>query len=147
MNPPPELQAHVVALNHVAIAVRSIDAAAPFYTEVLGMRPLGEREFVADQKVNVLVLMAGADNPQRIELVEPVGDDSPIAKFVAKREGLHHLAYEVRDVAAVLADLKARGLRLIDEAPRPGAHGTTIAFLHPASTGGVLTEIVQIPSN
>lgn len=144
MNPPPELARHVVALHHVAIAVRSLEATAPFYTDVLGMQPVGAPEFVADQKVNVQVLLAG---DQRIELVEPVGDDSPIAKFVAKREGLHHLAYQVTDVAAVLADLAARGLDLIDTAPRPGAHGTTIAFLHPRSCGGVLTEIVQVPSS
>lgn len=142
MNPPPELARHVIALHHVAIAVRSIEAAAPFYTQVMGMQTLGEPEFVADQQVNVLVVMAGT---QRIELVEPASEASPISKFVAKREGLHHLAYEVHDVAAVLADLQARGLRLIDTAPRAGAHGTTIAFLHPSACGGVLTEIVQAP--
>jgi methylmalonyl-CoA/ethylmalonyl-CoA epimerase len=144
VNPPPELAGHVIALHHVAIAVRSIQAVAPFYTDILGLTVAGDVEYVADQKVNVLVLMAGT---QRIELVEPASEDSPISKFVAKREGLHHLAWHVHDVAAVLADLKQHGMRLIDEAPRPGAHNTRIAFLHPSATGGVLCELVQTASH
>ena len=84
---------------------------------------------------------------QRIELIEPASPDSPISRFVEKREGLHHLAWQVDDLEAVLVRLKAAGLRLIDENPRPGAHNTRIAFLHPASCGGVLTELVQIPES
>lgn len=140
--PPSELSGHVIALHHVAIAVKRIDSVADFYREALGLEQLGEPEFVADQKVNVLVLTAGG---QRIELVEPASDDSPISRFVEGREGLHHLAWQVDDLAATLERLKARGVRLIDEAPRPGAHGTSIAFLHPASSGGVLTELVEVP--
>ena len=144
MIPPSELQGHVVALHHVAIAVRKIDAVAPFYAKSLGLETVGETEFVENQKVNVLVLSAGG---QCIELVEPASPDSPIARFVEKREGLHHLAWQVDDIDAVLTRLKAAGLRLIDETSRPGAHNTRIAFLHPASCGGVLTELVQIPTS
>src|SRR5262249_15847511 len=101
-------------------------------------------EYVADQKVNVLVCHAGL---QRIELVEPAAPDSPVSKFLEKRGGggLHHLAYRVKDVARALAVVKAAALRLIDEAPPPGAHGTRIAFLHPSTLGGVLTELVEEP--
>ncbi len=144
MIPPPELQGQVVALHHVAIAVRDISNVAPFYAKSLGLETIGEPEYVADQKVNVLVLAAGG---QRIELIEPASPDSPISRFVKKREGLHHLAWQVDDLEAVLVRLKAAGLRLIDENPRPGAHNTRIAFLHPASCGGVLTELVQIPES
>jgi len=144
MMPPPEsLNGHVIALHHVAIAVREIAVVRAFYTESLGLVAAGEPEYVAEQQVNVLVLEAAG---QRIELVEPASDDSPVSKFVAKREGLHHLAWQVDDLAATLGDLAAAGLRLLDTAPRPGAHGTSIAFLHPASCGGVLTELVEVPS-
>jgi methylmalonyl-CoA/ethylmalonyl-CoA epimerase len=103
----------------------------------------GEVEHVADQRVNVLVLMAGA---QRIELVEPASPDSPVTKFLEKSGGgLHHLAWQVEDCAAAVRELVARGVRMIDEAPRPGAHGTTIAFVHPKATGGVLMELVEEP--
>jgi methylmalonyl-CoA/ethylmalonyl-CoA epimerase len=144
MIPPRELQGQVVGLHHVAIAVREIAAVAPFYADSLGLETLGEPEFVADQKVNILILSAGG---QRIELVEPASPDSPISRFVEKREGLHHLAWEVDDLEAVLARLKEQGMRLIDEAPRKGAHNTRIAFLHPASCGGVLTELVEVPAS
>jgi len=136
------LESVVSGLHHVAIVVASIEEARRTYVDVLGFRA-GEPEHVADQKVNVLVCMAGA---QRIELVEPASSDSPVTKFLEKRGGgLHHLAYRVEDLSAALAHLEAAGLRLIDKAPRPGAHGTQIAFLHPSSTGGVLTELVQEP--
>jgi len=91
----------------------------------------------------VLVVHAGS---QRIELVEPAGEDSPVSKFLARRgAGLHHLAYRVHNLEQALEQLRAAGLRLIDEQPRPGAHGTRIAFLHPQATGGVLTELVEDP--
>ena len=103
----------------------------------------GEVEYVADQRVNVLVCHAGS---QRIELVEPAADDSPVTKFLAKRgPGLHHLAYRVAHLEDALARLGAAGVRLIDTRPRPGAHGTRIAFVHPSATGGVLTELVEEP--
>jgi len=141
--PPSSLNGHVIALHHVAIAVRQIAAVRAFYTESLGLTAVGGLEYVAEQQVNVLVLEAAG---QRIELLEPAAADSPISKFVAKREGLHHLAWQVDDLAATLTDLAAAGLRLIDAAPRPGAHGTRIAFIHPAACGGVLTELVEVPS-
>ena len=142
MTPPEALQGAVLELHHVAIAVRDLAVTTPVYTELLGLAADGEPEYVADQQVDVQVLRAG---DQRIELVAPAAEDSPISRFVAKREGLHHLAYRVDDLEATLARLKAAGVRLIDEAPRPGAHGTRIAFLHPAATGGVLTELVEVP--
>lgn len=138
----PALESVVQGLHHVAIVVPSLAEARRTYVDVLGMRA-AEPEFVPDQKVNVLVCHAGT---QRIELVEPAAADSPVSGFLAKRgPGLHHLAYRVADVARALAVLKAAGLRLIDQAPRPGAHGTRIAFLHPSAANGVLTELVEDP--
>ena len=141
--PVPGLPAGLVrGLDHIAVVVRSIAEARPLYEDTLGM-PGGEPEYVADQKVNVLCVDAGG---QRIELVEPAAPDSPVSKFLDKRgPGLHHLAYRVDDVAQAIERLRAAGVRLIDEAPRPGAHGTRIAFVHPSATGGVLTELVELP--
>jgi methylmalonyl-CoA/ethylmalonyl-CoA epimerase len=136
------LESVVSGLHHVAVVVASIEDARRTYVDALGLTA-GEVEHVADQKVDVLVCYAGA---QRIELVQPASEDSPVSKFLAKRGGgLHHLAYRVDDLERALARLKAAGLRLIDEAPRPGAHGTRVAFLHPSATCGVLTELVQEP--
>jgi len=127
-------------INHIGIAVHSIEESVPFYRDVLGMEFEGT-EVVEEQKVKVAFLAVGES---RIELLEPTSPDSPVAKFLEKKgEGTHHLAYEVADIEAVLAELKAKGVRLIDETPRSGAHGTRIAFLHPKATGGVLTEICQ----
>jgi methylmalonyl-CoA epimerase len=139
----PALQSVVQGLHHVAIVVPSLEAARRIYVDVLGMSA-GAPEHVPDQKVNVLVCQAGA---QRIELVEPAAPDSPVSAFLAKRgPGLHHLAYAVSDVERALALLRRAGLRLIDEQPRPGAHGTRIAFVHPSATQGVLTELVEVSS-
>ncbi len=144
MNPPAQIAPLVRGVHHIAIVVESIAEARKVYEDVLGLSK-GEPEFVPDQKVNVLVTYAGT---QRIELVEPASPDSPVSKFLAKTGGgMHHVAYKVDDVAGALAALKAAGLRLIDEVPRRGAHGTTIAFVHPAATGGVLTELVQEPAH
>ena len=127
-------------INHIGVAVKSIDASAPFYRDVLGMHFEGT-EVVTEQKVKVAFFSVGES---RIELLEPTADDSPVAKFLEKNgEGTHHVAYEVDDLVAALARLKAAGVRLIDETPRCGAHGTRIAFLHPKSSGGVLTELCQ----
>jgi methylmalonyl-CoA/ethylmalonyl-CoA epimerase len=129
------------SLHHVAIVVRSLEESRGAW-EALGLT-CGEPEFVADQDVNVLVCAIGG---QRIELVEPASADSPVSKFLERRgPGLHHLAFEVPDCAAAIAAAALRGLELIDEAPRPGSHGTIIAFLHPRATGGVLTELVEDP--
>lgn len=127
-------------VNHIGVAVKSIEAAAPFYRDVLGMRFEGTEE-VAEQKVKVAFFAVGAS---RIELLEPTAADSPVAKFLEKNgEGVHHIAYEVADLEQTLATLKAQNIRLIDETPRCGAHGTRIAFLHPKASGGVLTELCQ----
>jgi methylmalonyl-CoA epimerase len=134
----------VSGLHHVAIVVPSIAAARGAYEAGLGLTASAEVEHIADQKVNVLVLLAGG---QRIELVEPAADDSPVSNFIARRGGgLHHLAWRVDDLDRALAVLKGAGVRLIDEAPRPGAHGTRVAFVHPKATGGVLSELVEDPS-
>jgi len=138
----PALESMVLGLHHVAIVVPSLAAARRTYVDALGLTA-GEPEFVPDQKVNVLVCRAGT---QRIELVEPASPDSPVSGFLAKRGGgLHHLAYRVADVGRALEAVRRAGLRLIDEAPRPGAHGTRIAFLHPSAMNGVLTELVEDP--
>ncbi len=127
-------------INHIGIAVKSIEASTPFYRDVLGMTFEGT-EVVAEQKVKVAFFAVGES---RVELLEPTADDSPVAKFLEKNgEGTHHIAYEVDDLAATLEKLKAAGVRLIDEVPRCGAHGTRIAFLHPKASGGVLTELCQ----
>lgn len=140
---PPQLTGLVKGLHHVAIVVPSVAEAAKAYVGALGFQAQPV-EHVADQKVNVLVCFAGK---QRIELVEPAAPDSPVTNFLAKRgPGLHHLAYEVEDIAAALEAVKKAGLRVIDQSPRPGAHGTRIAFLHPSAMHGVLTELVEEPS-
>lgn len=142
MSVPGKLVGVVRGLHHVAIAVESLAQARKAYEGALGLAA-GAVEHVADQKVNVLVLYAGA---QRIELVEPASPDSPVSAFLARRGGgIHHLAWQVDDVAAAIAKLSAAGVRMIDAAPRPGAHGTRIAFVHPQSTGGVLMELVEVP--
>ena len=127
-------------IDHLGIAVHSIEAALPLYTGMLGLE-LHEIEEVADQKVRTAVFPVGES---RIELLEPTSPDSPVAKFLEKRgEGIHHVALGVDDVAAALAKLKAEGAKLIDEAPRKGAGGAMIALVHPKSTGGVLLELCQ----
>ena len=127
-------------IDHIGIAVKSLDHSIPFYRDQLGM-VLEGREEVAEQKVRVAFLAVGES---RIELLEPTADDSPVARFLEKNgEGIHHLAYRVADLDASLAALKADGVRLIDETPRAGAHGARIAFLHPRASGGVLTELCQ----
>jgi len=129
-------------INHIGMAVKSLDASVPFYRDVMGMVFEGAEE-VAEQKVKVAFLAVGES---RIELLEPTAPDSPVARFLEKNgEGIHHVAYEVEDVETTLAQFKAKGIRLIDEVPRSGAHGTRIAFLHPKATGGVLTELCQTP--
>jgi methylmalonyl-CoA epimerase len=143
MGAPKVLQGVTRGLHHVAIAVPSLAEARKLYEQALGMRALPV-EFVPGQKVNVLVLFSDA---QRIELVEPAGDDSPISKFLEKRgPGIHHLAWRVDDCAQAIAALKKAGLKLIDDAPQPGSHGTQVAFVHPKSTGGVLMELVEDPN-
>jgi len=127
-------------LHHIGVAVRSLDEALPRWTEALGLRLAGVEE-VPTERVRVAVLMAGRT---RIELLEPTSDESPIARFLEKRgPGVHHLAFRVRDTGAVIRVLAERGAPLLDAAPRPGAHGTRVAFVHPKWLGGVLAELVQ----
>ncbi len=129
-------------IDHIGVAVQDLAEAKRFYGEVLGLEPEGEEE-VPDQKVRVAFFRCGE---VRIELLEPTSEDSPVAKAIAKRgPGVHHIAYRTDDVAANLEELAGKGVRLVDRAPRPGAHGKQIAFLHPKSTFGVLTELTQVP--
>jgi methylmalonyl-CoA/ethylmalonyl-CoA epimerase len=130
----------VKSINHIGIAVRSIAERRGFYEQVLGARFEGIEE-VADQKVRVAFFQVGE---VRLELLEATAPDSPVAAFIAKRgEGVHHLAFAVDDLPARLAELRTGGIKLIDQSPRRGAHGTEIAFLHPSASGGVLTELCQ----
>jgi LAO/AO transport system kinase len=127
-------------LDHVGIAVADVDAAIAFYRDALGLA-IEAPEDVASQRVRAHFVPAGG---AAIELLEGTTEDSPITKFVAKRgPGLHHITLRVDDIHAALARLKARGVRLIDEVPRPGAHGSLVAFVHPASAHGVLVELKQ----
>jgi methylmalonyl-CoA/ethylmalonyl-CoA epimerase len=129
-------------INHLGIATPSIHEALKFWTDVLGLENI-HTETVADQKVRVAMLPIGES---RIELLEPTSPDSPISNFLEKRGGgIHHIAVEVDDITASLEQLKDAGARLIDESPRVGAEGCLVAFVHPASTGGVLLELVQTP--
>jgi len=134
----------VQSLNHVGIAVRSIDAQKSFYEGALGAAFEGLEE-VPSQKVRVGFFRVG---DVRLELLEPTDPSSPVAKFLEKRgEGLHHLAFAVEDLPARIAELKESGVRMIDDAPRGGAHHMRIAFVHPKSTFGVLTELCEPSSN
>jgi methylmalonyl-CoA epimerase len=128
------------AIDHIGVAVDDIDGALAIYRDALGM-PLVHRETVTEQGVEAALLDVGDGH---LELLEPLGPDTPVGRFLARRgPGLHHVAYRVGDVEAVLGELAAAGLRLIDERPRNGIRGSRVAFLHPQSTASVLTEIVQ----
>ncbi len=129
-----------VELDHIGIAVATLDDSLRFLREALGLE-LEASEEVASQRVRAHFLPAGA---VKLELLEATAPESPIARFVEKRgQGLHHVAFRVADLDAALAELKARGIRLIDEVPRPGAEGAKVAFLHPSATQGVLVELKQ----
>ena len=127
-------------IDHIGIATNAIDGSVDFWRDTLGLE-VGEIEEVSQQKVRVCMLPVGES---RVELLEATSPDSPISKFLEKRgQGIHHIAIRVDDIRAVLADFKAKGARLIDQEPRPGAGGCLVAFIHPSSTGGVLLELVQ----
>ncbi|MDR2523614.1 MAG: methylmalonyl-CoA epimerase [Synergistaceae bacterium] len=127
-------------VDHVGIAVKSIEGALKFWEGTLGVMCTGVEE-VAEQKVKTAFLPI---KDTEIELLEPTADDSPVAKFIEKKgEGIHHLAIRVDDLDKALEKLKAQGVRLIDEKPRKGAGGARIAFLHPAATGGILLELSE----
>jgi methylmalonyl-CoA/ethylmalonyl-CoA epimerase len=128
------------AIDHVGVAVESIDAALELYRDRLGM-PLVHRETVSEQGVDAALLDVGDGH---IELLQPLGPDTAVGKFLSRRgPGLHHVAYRVASVQETLDACAAAGMRLIDEQPRIGIRGSRVAFLHPTATGGVLTEIVQ----
>lgn len=128
-------------IDHIGIAVGTLEESLRFFRDALGLE-LDAPEDVPSQGVRAHFLQAG---DAAIELVEPTSDDSPIAKFIAKRgPGIHHVALRVDDIVAALAELKGKGVRLIDETPRPGAHNSLVAFIHPSSTHGVLVELKQV---
>jgi methylmalonyl-CoA/ethylmalonyl-CoA epimerase len=132
-------------IDHVGIAVRDLEAAVDLYTSLFGLTVAG-RETNEAQGVREAMLYV-ADAPggaSYVQLLEPLGPDTPVGRFLATRgEGVHHIGYGVDDVAASLASLADQGVRLVDERPRHGSLGASIAFLHPKSVGGVLTELVQ----
>jgi len=130
-------------IEHLGIAVKSIEEQLPYYEGVLGLKCYNI-EVVEDQKVKTAFFKVGQT---KIELLEPTSPDSTIAKFIEKKgEGIHHIAFSVADgVANALAEMESKGVQLIDKAPRGGAEGLSIAFLHPKSTGSVLTELCETP--
>jgi methylmalonyl-CoA/ethylmalonyl-CoA epimerase len=127
-------------IDHIGVAVDDLDAAIALHEGTFGMT-LVHREVVSEQGVEAVLLDVGENH---VELLRPLADDTPVGKFLAGRgPGLHHVAYQVPDIEATLAALKEAGARLIDETPRTGIRRSRVAFVHPKSTGGVLTEIVQ----
>lgn len=127
-------------IDHIGIAVKDLQSQIAIYRDQLGMRLEGIEEVPA-QMVKVAFFQVG---DSRIELLESTSPEGPVAKHVEKRgEGLHHVAYEVAEIRFAMAEAKAKGLQLLSEEPRPGAHHTLVCFLHPRTTGGVLTELIQ----
>jgi methylmalonyl-CoA epimerase len=127
-------------VDHIGVAVEDLDASLELYERDYGMT-LVHRETIAEQGVEAALLDVGENH---IELLAATGPDTPVGKFIAKKgPGMHHVAYQVNDIEAALAALKESGLRLIDETPRIGIRNSRVAFLHPKTAGGLLTEIVQ----
>ena len=127
-------------IEHLGIAVKSLEEAIPYWENVLGLKCYNIEE-VADQKVKTAFFMVGQT---KIELLEPTSEESTIAKYIEKRgQGVHHVAFAVEGIEDALADATEKGVQLIDKAPRKGAEGMTIAFLHPKSTQGILTELCE----
>jgi methylmalonyl-CoA/ethylmalonyl-CoA epimerase len=127
-------------IDHIGVAVADLDAAIALHEQAYGMEVV-HRETVASQGVEAVLLDVGENH---VELLAPLGPDTPVGKFLAKKgPGLHHVAYRVADIDAALDELRSAGLRLIDESPRTGIRASRVAFLHPSATGGVLTEIVE----
>lgn len=127
-------------IDHIGVAVADLDAAIELYEGSMGM-PLVHREVVEEQGVEAVLLDVGSGH---VELLSPLGEDTPVGKFLAaKGPGLHHVAYAIADIDVALAELADRGIKLIDTEPRTGIRGSRVAFAHPKATGGVLTEIVQ----
>lgn len=127
-------------VDHVGIAVEDLEAEVERYRAIFGLEP-AHREVVQSQGVEEVLFRVGTSY---VQLLGSLGPDTPVGRFLAKRgPGVHHVAYRVDDVAAALERLRAEGVRLVDEVPRPGSRGTTIAFVHPQDLGGVLVELVQ----
>lgn len=127
-------------IDHIGVAVEDLDASLALYERDYAMT-LVHRETVTQQGVEAVLLDVGENH---IELLAPTGPDTPVGKFLAKKgPGMHHVAYQVDDIESALASLKASGQRLIDETPRTGIRNSRVAFLHPSTAGGLLTEIVQ----
>ena len=127
-------------INHIGIAVASLETQIPFYRDILGFKDLGSEE-VPDQMVKVAMFEVGE---VKIELLEPTSPDSPIAKFLEKKgDGIHHIAYETDGIVSEIKHMEDSDIQMLDTSARDGAHGTKIAFLHPKSSGRVLTEICQ----
>uniref|UniRef100_A0A7V2ZKC0 Methylmalonyl-CoA epimerase n=1 Tax=Ignavibacterium album TaxID=591197 RepID=A0A7V2ZKC0_9BACT len=132
----------ITHIEHIGIAVKNLHEAIKFYEEVLGLKCYGVEE-VADQKVKTAFFMVGQT---KIELLESTSPEGPIGRFIEnKGEGIHHIAFAVTGLKEKLEDVKSKGVRLVDEKPRKGAEGMNIAFLHPKSTFGVLTEFCEKP--
>ena len=132
----------ITHIEHIGIAVKSIEEQLPYYEGVLGLKCYNI-ETVEDQKVKTAFFMVGET---KIELLEPTSEESTIAKFIEKRgEGIHHIAYATKNVNEALKEMEEKGVRLIDREARGGAEGLRIAFLHPKSTGNVLTELCEHP--
>ena len=130
----------VTRVDHIGIAVKDLEAAKKFYEEVLGLKSAGD-EVVEEQKVKVCFFPVG---DSELELLESTSPDGPIAKYIERSgEGIQHLALRVDNIENALADLNEKGVRLIDEKPRYGAGGASIAFVHPKATGGILLELSQ----
>jgi methylmalonyl-CoA/ethylmalonyl-CoA epimerase len=134
----------ILKIDHIGIAVNSMDEGKKFWSEILGLDFNGE-ETVVEQKVNTGFFPVGESE---VELLESTAPDGPVAKYIEKKgTGVQHVAFVVEDVAAALEELKAKGVALIDQVPRRGAGGKQIAFLHPKATGGVLVELCECGSH
>ena len=127
-------------IDHIGVAVKSIEDALKLYTGLLGIEPLGE-EIVEERGIKVCFIQIGET---KIELLQPIREDSEISKYLEKKgEGLHHIAYCVEDLKETIQKAKDTGLKPLSDEPKPGAHNTLVTFLHPKTTNGVLTELVQ----
>jgi methylmalonyl-CoA epimerase len=127
-------------IDHIGVAVADLEAAIALHELTFGMSVV-HRETIGEQGVEAVLLDVGENH---VELLRPLADDTPVGRFLEKRgPGLHHVAYQVTDVEATLAQLRDQGVRLIDETPRTGIRGSRVAFLHPSASGGVLTELVE----
>ena len=133
------------SLYHIAIAVKNLDSAEKIFKDIIGLK-ITHREEIEEQGVRVTMLQSESDKGTAIELLEALGKNSPITKFLNERgEGIHHICFYVDDLKTKLNELKNMGIKLVDEKPRIGAYGTKVAFIHPSSMNGVLVELAEKP--